>query len=165
MVIIGFDYSTKNISYSVLVDGKFLEWDNYEYEDIVQLSEYLEDLLFRVKPYFVAVEGLFLRTNPHVLIELANIQGIIKLMGQKFNECPPLEITPEQAKRAVGVDVYRKPYKGSKPKEKKQMVVNTVNALFGVKCPNHDIADAMAVAWTAWELIASQKLYEKEIND
>jgi Holliday junction resolvasome RuvABC endonuclease subunit len=161
VTILGIDFSTKNIAYAVLVDDKFLEWENYEYTDLADLFSYGETLLDRVQPWFVAIEGLFLSVNPRILIELANVQGIIKLLGQKFNKCDPIVITPDQAKRAIGIDLYHKPYRGSTPKEKKEIVTKIINSLFGVKCPSHHIADAMAVAWSAWQEI---KEVEKDDN-
>ena len=160
MKIIGFDFSCSSFAYAVIEEAgeplclypKVIRTNYVEFETLPELECEAENILLDVAPWFVVIEGLFLRHNPATLIKLANVQGVLKLCGQKFNQCEPLIVTPEQAKRAVGVDPYRKPYRGSKPKEKKELVMRAVNALFGVQCPNEHIADAMAVAWAAWEL-------------
>jgi len=151
-VILGFDYDTKNLAYGIInCSNAFVS--HCKYSEITDLFEIAEGVLKRWRPHFVAIEGLFLRSNPNSLIKLANIQGILRLAAYRFKEWEAsiITITPEEAKRAIGIDVYRAPYKGSKTKEKKQLVIQAVSELLGIELVNEHQADALAVAWKLWK--------------
>lgn len=149
-VILGFDYDTKNLAYGIInCSNAFVS--HCKYSEITDLFVIAEMTLKRWRPHFVAIEGLFLRSNPNSLIKLANIQGILRLAAYQFNSCEASIITPEEAKRAIGIDPYRRPYKGSKTKEKKQLVIQAVSELLGIELVNEHQADALAVAWKLWE--------------
>jgi len=169
MKIIGFDYDTKQTAWGIIKNGKIGAMGYFKYASLKELFSIVEEELQKHQPWMIAIEGLYLQSNPRVLTSLANIQGILRLAAYRLNGCEASIITPEAAKRAIGIDVYNKPYRGGKAKEKKQLVIDRVDELFNINLNktfdskpdnNEHIADSIAVAWTLWKEIDKKK--EKE---
>jgi|GEM_PF-4319619 len=168
MIILGFDYSTKNVAWGVIDNDKIGSIGYCKFSSLKDIFFVVEEILQKNQPWMIAIEGLYLQSNPKVLTSLANIQGILRLAAYRFNGCEASIITPEAAKRGIGIDVYRAPYKGSKDKEKKQMVIDRIEELFEIKLSEacdydprnaEHIADAIAVAWAL-----TKETSKREIN-
>ena len=115
------------------------EWD----ERLYVFSQYLADLIRKLKPALISYEYPHLERNPQTLIKLAHVGGVVIASGAAHG-LPVVKVHPSQAKTALA---------GS-PTATKRDMIRAVETIFRQRLPK-DAADALGVA------LAGEAIYRR----
>ncbi|HWL48029.1 MAG TPA: crossover junction endodeoxyribonuclease RuvC [Sphingomonadaceae bacterium] len=114
---------------------------------LLVLHDALADLLLRHRPDGVAVEEVFVNSNPQSTLKLGQARGVVLLAAARVG-LPVGEYAARLVKKAVV---------GTGGAEKKQVHAMVARLLPGVKIAGADAADALAVAITHAHHLASAR--------
>lgn len=159
MNIISCDLGTKSLAFCILIDGKYdKSWvvdisDENSNLYVVAHNAILEALrVFDFVCYkcstaddFFVIEHIPLRfPTARPLVEVATLAKLVC----SYRNFPYMEISPTTVKsRVLG--------SGKSPKdqkEKKALMVDKINEMFGLALTDHNESDACGIAFTAWLL-------------
>lgn len=157
MNVLGIDIGSKSFAFAFIKDGEYVKsWvsDFLGNENVYALAHdaLLEALriwemenLIDKNSDFIAFENIPMRFGwARILIELV---GHIKTVcGQR--DLGFMEISPTTIKKCILA--YGKSPKDQK--EKKALMVNKINEMFGLSLTDHNESDACGIAFTAWLL-------------
>lgn len=114
-------------------------------EKLVFLHDGVVEAVKKYKPELVGIESVFFFKNQKTVMEVSSGRGVIVLgIREVLPKVPIVDVSPPQVKMAVCG--YGKAEKGQ--------VCTMVKRLFGLKddLKPDDVADAAAVAWSAYQL-------------
>ena len=118
-------------------------------EKLIFLHEGIVEAVKKYKPELIGIESVFFFKNQKTVMEVSSGRGVIILgIREVLPKIPIVDVSPPQVKMAVC---------GYGKAEKKQ-VCTMVTRLFGLKADlkPDDVADAAAIAWSAYQLSGSK---------
>ncbi len=148
MIILGIDPGIASLGYGVIrfENNRFatLEYGTFHTapkftlcQRLMQIDEFLDELISKHRPHAVSVEELFFNNNAKTALMVGHGRGVVLLRAGRA-AIPLFEYTPLQVKQAVvGY--------GRAEKKQVQQMVKTLLALKEIPRPD-DTADALAVA-------------------
>ncbi|MCS7063119.1 MAG: crossover junction endodeoxyribonuclease RuvC [Methylacidiphilales bacterium] len=155
MTIIGFDPSLRHTGYAVVkiahpTPPTALDYGVLRVCSSLRPSQCLQkiynltlELIEKYQPMHAALEGIIYLQNAAVAITLGAARGVI-LLALESKAIPTYEYAPRRIKQAAtGLG-----------NSGKNQVANMMRSLFRLDhTPTHDIADALAIAWTHYQSI------------
>lgn len=160
MIILGIDPGSRVSGYCVLqkkgrqfevLDSGVLRFAKKEEAQsrILQTQEAADALAVKFRPHVVAIEKLIFAKNPHSLLRLAEVRGV--LLSSFIRHCSPLEIC-EYAPNVVKSTVAGYGHAS------KEMLQGFLNQVLGKReYKTHDESDATAIALCCGILGRQQK--------
>lgn len=170
--VMGIDASTTSVAFAVIRDGRLdttgkLNLTGDLYDKIAQAAEYIGAMLDVMKPDFVCIESAVFVSNKSVVVKLAYVYGAI-LAESHRRGIPVADVSPttwmsfigngpttKQEKADIKRDLDGKPtasrIKGEARKRRKQKTMDWASQRFGAHIEDHDVGDAVGVAWYAHE--------------
>jgi crossover junction endodeoxyribonuclease RuvC len=120
---------------------------------LLVLHDALADLLLLHRPDGVAVEEVFVNSNPQSTLKLGQARGVVLLAAARVG-IPVGEYAARLVKKAVV---------GTGAAEKKQVHAMVARLLPGVKIAGADAADALAIAITHAHHLASARALSRSV--
>lgn len=114
-------------------------------EKLTYLHSEVKKVVKKYKPELIGIESVFFFKNKKTVIEVSHGRGVIMLgVREILTSVPIVDVSPPQVKLAVC----------GYGQAKKEQVCTMVTRLFGLKedLKPDDVADAAAIAWTAYQL-------------
>lgn len=159
MLILGLDPGLSKSGYALIENGKCLSWGVIKTEknknlneQIFEIVKKIEKIIINRKPHFCVIETFFFKpTAARSIISSLHLRGAIFYLLTK-KEIPIMELTPAKVKLAVC---------GNGRAAKKQ-IKYMVKKIFNLEDKlNKDSADALAVAYTGYKKIQTERLFKK----
>ena len=132
MTVLCIDPSLKQSGISVFKDNKLVKTTIAS--GISGNFNVLRELIKTYKPDLIIKEDCYCGPNRKTYYRLAQIHGVIDLLGELYN-IPIKSYTPSEGKKTAGTN--------TKDKQSKEKVRDYVNLYFGTNIINMDVTDSM----------------------
>lgn len=169
--VLGLDVSTKSIAFAVIENGNlkrygkvYIEGDGI-WERAADANRKTYSILKLTKPTHVSIEGAVYVNNRSVVIKLSYIYGaiagVVGATGHTMSEVSPIAwmsfigspANTKQKKDALKSEYPEKSkswLQTESRRRRKQYTIDWAKSQFSVDIDDDDAADAVGVAWYAW---------------
>lgn len=162
MKVLGLDISSVITGWAVIDNGCLAGYGainvkEYKSENIItnktlyMFGMEVNDLLYRFVPTHVAVENVYMGCNSKTALSLAMLSAVARVKSYEFTRQEIVTIYPASVN-----SFYKMKVKGLTSASRKSLIISNTNDFFSIdlKKKDHDIADAISIAYVAYHKLS-----------